>query len=113
VTFTGTQPESPTQDSTDDQLKDKDAILKKKLVSDSRRFDSQKPFELRIGYSFIVKAMEICVKSMKPGEKSRFLCMNDYIQVCRVFSISVAISPRYLHYRIHMYIGICTIRNVA
>ena len=62
---------------------DKEFIPKGKpvrtLVSDSRK-NEDKPFELRIGYSFSVQAMEICIKTMKIGEKSRFLCMPEYCQ---------------------------------
>ena len=47
------------------------------FVADSRKHDPENPFELRIGYSFSVKAMELCVKSMNVGEKSRFLCQNE------------------------------------
>jgi hypothetical protein len=47
------------------------------FVADSRQHDPDNPFELRIGYSFSVKAMELCVKSMSIGEKSRFLCQNE------------------------------------
>ncbi|KAJ3269092.1 hypothetical protein HDV01_001865 [Terramyces sp. JEL0728] len=36
------------------------------------------PFELRIGYSFSVKAIELCIKTMKIGERARFLCMPEY-----------------------------------
>jgi hypothetical protein len=50
----------------------------RKKISDSRDGD---PFDLRIGYSFSVKALEICVKSMKIGETSRFLCMPAYCEV--------------------------------
>jgi len=53
----------------------------RKLISDSKEADAGKPFELRIGYNFTVKAMELCVKSMSIGEKSRFLCMGDSIDV--------------------------------
>lgn len=49
----------------------------RQLVADSRQHDAENPFELRIGYSFSVKAMELCVKSMTVGEKSRFLCQNE------------------------------------
>lgn len=38
-------------------------------------------FELRIGYKFSVVAMELCVKSMQIGERSRFLCMPEYCEV--------------------------------
>ncbi len=51
----------------------------RKLIGDSRAFNHESPFELRIGYSFSVVAMELCVKSMKIGEKSRFLCVNEYL----------------------------------
>ena len=56
---------------------------KRQFISDSRTYalDGEKPFELRIGREFIVKAMEICVMSMKPGERARFLCMNEYVDV--------------------------------
>lgn len=56
---------------------------KRQFISDSRTYalDGQKPFELRIGREFIVKAMEICVISMRPGERARFLCMNEYVDV--------------------------------
>ena len=47
------------------------------LISDSSK-NNTKPFELRIGYSFSVTAMEIGIKSMKVGEKARFLCMPQY-----------------------------------
>jgi hypothetical protein len=47
------------------------------FVADSRQHDPENPFELRIGYSFSVKALELCVKSMSIGEKSRFLCQNE------------------------------------
>ena len=47
------------------------------LISESKNNDP-KPFELRIGYSFSVTAMEICIKSMKVGERARFLCMPQY-----------------------------------
>ncbi|KAI8893546.1 hypothetical protein BC833DRAFT_608016 [Globomyces pollinis-pini] len=49
------------------------------LISDSRKNDKN-PFELRIGYSFSVTAMEIAIKTMKVGEKSRFLCMPEYCE---------------------------------
>ncbi|KAJ3372177.1 hypothetical protein HDU91_004320, partial [Kappamyces sp. JEL0680] len=49
------------------------------LISDSRKND-ENPFELRIGYSFSVQAMEICIKSMKLGERARFLCMPKYVE---------------------------------
>ena len=56
---------------------------KRQFISDSRAYalDGKKPFELRIGREFIVKAMEICVKSMRPSERARFLCMNEYVDV--------------------------------
>lgn len=47
------------------------------LISDSKINDSL-PFELRIGYSFSVVAIELCIKSMKPGERARFLCQPNY-----------------------------------
>nr|KAJ3421156.1 hypothetical protein HK105_004356 [Polyrhizophydium stewartii] len=34
-------------------------------ISDSRENDPERPFELRIGYDFAVRAMELCVKSMR------------------------------------------------
>ncbi|KAJ3319609.1 hypothetical protein HDV06_006171 [Boothiomyces sp. JEL0866] len=46
-------------------------------VSNSRDLQPT-PFELRIGYSFSVKAMELCIKTMKIGERARFLCMPEY-----------------------------------
>jgi tetratricopeptide (TPR) repeat protein len=49
------------------------------LIADSRR-NHVEPFELRIGYSFSVKALEICVKSLTVGERARFLCMPDYVE---------------------------------
>ncbi|KAI8929582.1 hypothetical protein BC831DRAFT_443295 [Entophlyctis helioformis] len=49
-------------------------------ISDSRENDPNEPFELRIGYDFSVKAMEICVKSMRVGERARFLCMPEYCE---------------------------------
>ena len=52
----------------------------RKLISNSRDRDS-KPFELRIGYSFSVVAMELGIKTMKVGEKARFLCMPKYCEV--------------------------------
>ncbi|TPX58152.1 hypothetical protein SpCBS45565_g08067 [Spizellomyces sp. 'palustris'] len=53
---------------------------KRKKVGDSREDDPEKPFELRIGFSFSVKAMEMCVKTMSVGERSRFLCMPEYCE---------------------------------
>lgn len=57
----------------------------RKKVSDSQTFDSSDeegkispPFELRIGYGFSVKALEICVKTMRVGDRARFLCMPEY-----------------------------------
>jgi tetratricopeptide (TPR) repeat protein len=49
------------------------------LISNSRDNDKD-PFELRIGYSFSVTAMEIGIKTMKVGEKARFLCMPEYCE---------------------------------
>jgi tetratricopeptide (TPR) repeat protein len=49
------------------------------LISNSRENDPE-PFELRIGYSFSVSAMEIGIKTMKVGEKARFLCMPEYCE---------------------------------
>ncbi|KND02919.1 uncharacterized protein SPPG_02000 [Spizellomyces punctatus DAOM BR117] len=53
---------------------------KRKKVGDSREDDPERPFELRIGFSFSVKAMEMCVKTMTVGERSRFLCMPEYCE---------------------------------
>ena len=50
------------------------------MISNSRDNDPN-PFELRIGYSFSVPAMEICIKTMQIGEKARFLCMPKYCEV--------------------------------
>lgn len=50
-------------------------------VWDTREENPNEPFELRIGYSFSVKGMEIAVKTMKVGERSRFLCFPEYSQV--------------------------------
>ncbi|KAJ3045278.1 hypothetical protein HDV00_011150 [Rhizophlyctis rosea] len=50
----------------------------RKKVADSKEADLSKPFELRIGFNFSVKAFELCVKSMGIGEKARFLCLPEY-----------------------------------
>ena len=50
------------------------------MISNSRDNDPN-PFELRIGYSFSVPAMEMCIKTMQIGEKARFLCMPKYCEV--------------------------------
>jgi hypothetical protein len=68
------------------------------LVGDSRKND-EKPFELRIGYSFSVEAMEICIKTMKVGETARFLCMPDYCEVGIILnlgfcSVGICNAPR-------------------
>ncbi|KAJ3277564.1 hypothetical protein HK104_003198, partial [Borealophlyctis nickersoniae] len=52
----------------------------RKKVGDSRDLDPEKPFELRIGFNFSVRAMEMCVKTMRVGEKARFLCMPQYCE---------------------------------
>ncbi|KAJ3023712.1 hypothetical protein HKX48_001602 [Thoreauomyces humboldtii] len=51
----------------------------RRKVADSRD-DGQEPFELRIGYRFSVRAMELAVTSMRVGEKARFLCMPEYCE---------------------------------
>jgi hypothetical protein len=59
------------------------------LIANSKDND-ESPFQLRIGYKFAVTAMEICIKTMKVGEKARFLCMPQY---CEVFKVHVGIYP--------------------
>lgn len=65
-----------------EKIKDEDLDPSQKpvrtLISDSTKNDPINPFELRIGYNFSVTAMEISVKSLKVGEKARFLCMPQY-----------------------------------
>ncbi|KAI8854904.1 hypothetical protein BC829DRAFT_378782 [Chytridium lagenaria] len=48
----------------------------RRKLSDSRNYD-EKPFEMRVGMGFSVPCMEKCVKTMKPGEKARFLCLPE------------------------------------
>ncbi|KAJ3180138.1 hypothetical protein HDU85_004141 [Gaertneriomyces sp. JEL0708] len=52
----------------------------RRKVDDTREDDPAEPFELRIGYSFAVKAMETCIQTMTVGEKARFLCLPEYCQ---------------------------------
>eukprot|EP00842_Homolaphlyctis_polyrhiza_P000124 jgi/Hompol1/1111/HPOL_005527-RA len=52
----------------------------RKKIADSRDHDADHPFELRIGYNFSVEAMELCVKSLRVGERARFLCMPQYCE---------------------------------
>ncbi|KAJ3128280.1 hypothetical protein HK098_004859 [Nowakowskiella sp. JEL0407] len=49
-------------------------------IADTRDVKSSKPFEMRIGMGFSVKAMELGIKSMKIGEKARFLCDPEQAQ---------------------------------
>ncbi|KAJ3085179.1 hypothetical protein HK102_000240 [Quaeritorhiza haematococci] len=49
-------------------------------VGSSWEYDDGKTFEMRIGLSFAVPAFETCVKTMRVGEKARFLCMPEHIQ---------------------------------
>lgn len=72
----GKKPElqDPTKEELD-AMKDLKPI--RTLISSSRKNDP-KPFELRIGYSFSVKGMELCIKSMKVKERARFLVMPEY-----------------------------------
>ncbi|KAJ3417569.1 hypothetical protein HDV05_000026 [Chytridiales sp. JEL 0842] len=51
--------------------------FKRVKVGDSLANDPHNPFELRIGLSFSVPAMEKCVKTMRLGERARFLCMPE------------------------------------
>ncbi|KAJ3179829.1 hypothetical protein HDU87_002397 [Geranomyces variabilis] len=53
----------------------------RRKVGDTREDTPDAPFELRIGYKFSVTAMELAVKSMRVGEKARFLCMPQYCEV--------------------------------
>ncbi|KAJ3105821.1 hypothetical protein HDU97_007465 [Phlyctochytrium planicorne] len=48
----------------------------RRKISDSRNFD-EKPFEMRCGLGFSVPAMEKCIKTMKIGERARFLCLPE------------------------------------
>ncbi|KAJ3161453.1 hypothetical protein HDU86_007235 [Geranomyces michiganensis] len=52
----------------------------RRKVGDTREDTPDTPFELRIGYKFSVTAMELAVKSMRVGEKARFLCMPQYCE---------------------------------
>ncbi|KAL5033603.1 hypothetical protein BDV3_000571 [Batrachochytrium dendrobatidis] len=63
-------------DSTPDAL----PPVRRKICDSRDHTDSADPFELRIGYDFSVKALELCVKSMSVGERARFLCMPEYCQ---------------------------------
>lgn len=53
----------------------------RKKIADTREIDPDTPFEMKIGYNFSVPAFELCVKSMKEGERSRFLIMPEMLQV--------------------------------
>jgi tetratricopeptide (TPR) repeat protein len=57
------------------------APFKRIKVGDSIENDPTNPFEMRIGLGFSVPAMEKCVKTMKVGERARFLCMPDECEV--------------------------------
>ncbi|KAJ3164002.1 hypothetical protein HK101_000537 [Irineochytrium annulatum] len=49
----------------------------RKKIGDSRDADPTKPFEMRVGLGFSVPCIEKCVKTMKVGEKAKFLCMPE------------------------------------
>jgi hypothetical protein len=53
----------------------------KRLIGDSKVHDPDRPFELRIGLGFSVPMFEKCVKTMKVGERARFLCMPEECDV--------------------------------
>ena len=63
-----------------------DILLQEEVViDDSRKFG--KPFELLIGRNFKLECWEECVKTMIPGEVSRFSCpvrcVIDYPTISR------------------------------
>ncbi|KAJ3105786.1 hypothetical protein HDU96_008443 [Phlyctochytrium bullatum] len=48
----------------------------KRRISSSRDYD-EKPFEMRVGLGFSVPCLEKCVKTMKVGERAKFLCLPE------------------------------------
>ena len=48
----------------------------RRFVSNSKSYTDSLPFELRIGYDFSVKAFETSIRSMKVGERARFLWLS-------------------------------------
>ncbi|KAJ3143447.1 hypothetical protein HDU90_000207 [Geranomyces variabilis] len=73
---------SDAQANADDSLSSTETLPRpvRRKVGDTREDTPDAPFELRIGYKFSVTAMELAVKSMRVGEKARFLCMPQYCE---------------------------------
>ncbi|KAH6582929.1 hypothetical protein BASA50_003108 [Batrachochytrium salamandrivorans] len=80
-TFTSTEGALPINNPDSPNIQSSLSKPVRQKICDSRdHTEAGDPFELRIGYSFSVRAIELCVKSMRPGERARFLCMPEYCE---------------------------------